>query len=413
MGVRLLPERFGGVLSCMTLNPRRSGIQITFAAIVVIAMVIVVEGGARLFFLLKEASVTKLVNVDSSVLDEYEMADPAHPWNWRPRAGYSATIDQVILGKRKGNKLLAEEFLEDRVLKLKVPRDRVIMRINDDGFKGPDIDKTHSKLRILTIGDSCTFGTVFDEYSYPRSLERELGRMGQPVEVINAGVEGYAPFNVLGRIEEFKALRPEVTTIYIGWNALYAEPERHGVDYYLNSVRLFRKAYGKLREKVLGQTQVALEAYGKPKHAERDAPEVHALDGFEPTFMPELEMVVKEMRATGSEVVLMTLPGLFVMDEEPTPLAMKVGHLPTFTDNPYVLAKISTEYNKRLRRLARAQNLFLVDLEEWSRESFKPRDQFFFDSVHVYEEGQVRIGEYLAEQLLPLVKANSGRLART
>jgi lysophospholipase L1-like esterase len=369
------------------------------------------EGSSRLFFDIKEELRNKIVNVDSSVLDEYEMPDPARPWNWRPRPGYSATVDQIILGKRKGNKVLAEELINDRVIKLNVPRDKVVMRINNDGFKGPDIDKAHSRVRILAIGDSCTFGTMFDEYSYPRVLERELGRLGKPVEVINAGVEGYAPSNVLWRIEEFKALRPEITTIYIGWNALYGEPENYGVEYYLKSVKLIRKAYGKLREKIYGRTEVALEAYSKPKHVQRDAPEVQALDGFEPTFMSDLEAIVNEMRASGSEVVLVTLPALFVMDEEPSPQALKVGHLPLFTDNPYVLAKISMEYNKRLRSFAKNHNLLLVDLEDWSRGSLKPRDQFFFDSVHVYEEGQVRIGQYLAAQLFPLVKHKNERLA--
>ena len=378
---------------------------------VVVVMALALEGGARLFFAVKEQQQAKFVNVDPSVLDDYEMPDPAQPWNWRPRPGYSATIDQVIVGKRKGNKVLAEELLQERVRKLQVPRDRIVMRINDDGFKGPAIDKTHSRTRILTIGDSCTFGTMFDEYSYPRALERELGRLGKPVEVINAGVEGYAPANVLWRIEEFKALRPEITTVYIGWNALYAEPESYGLEYYLKSLRLFRKAYGKVKEKIFGRTEIALEAYSKPKHVQRDAPEVKALDGFTPPFMTDLEMIVKEMRVAGSEVVLLTIPGLFVMDEEPSPQALKVGHLPTFTDNPYVLAKVSAEYNKRLRGLAKTHNLLLVDLEEWSRDALKPRDQFFSDSVHVYEEGQVRIGQYLAEQLVPLVKHNTDRLA--
>jgi hypothetical protein len=189
-------------------------------------------------------------------------------------------------------------------------------------------------------------------------------------------------------------------------------PQSYGVEYYLKSVRLFRKAYEKLQEKIFGRTEMALVAYSKPKQVKRDAPEVQALDGFEPTFMTDLKTIVKEMQSAGSEVVLMTLPGLFVLDEEPTQQALKVGHLPTFTDNPYVLAKISTEYNKRLRHVAKSHNLLLVDLEEWSRESLNPRDQFFFDAVHLYEEGQARIGQYLAHQLLPLLKTNSERLAR-
>src|SRR5262249_41474378 len=109
---------------------------------------------------------------------------------------------------------------------------------------------------------------------------------------------------------------------------------------------------------------------------------------------------------------LLTLPGLFVMDEEPSPQALKVGHLPVFTDNPYVLAKMSQEYNRRLRHLATSQDLLLADLEEWSRESLTPRDRFFFDSVHLYEDGQSRIGKYLAKQLLPLIKVSSDRLVR-
>ena len=394
----------------MTIRPTR--VQIAFTVLVLAAMALVAEGGARLFFAVKEQLRNKVVNVDPSVLNDYEVPDVAHSWNWRPKAGYTATIDQIIQAKKHRGKVLGENLLKKRAAELKIEPNAVVMRINADGFKGPDIDKTHSRVRILTIGDSCTFGTMFDEYSYPRTLERELSRLGKAVEVINAGVQGYAPSNVLGRIDEFKALRPEITTIYIGWNALYAEPERYGVEYYLKSVRLFRKAYEKLQEKINGRTEMALEAYSKPKHVQRDAPEVEALDGFTPTFMSDLEMIVKEMRATGSEVVLLTLPGLFVMDEEPSPRALKVGHLPTFTENPYVLAKISTEYNKRLRRLAKSQDLLLVDLEGWSREALRPRDQFFFDSVHVYEEGQIRIGQYLAVQLLPLVKTNNRRFAQ-
>jgi lysophospholipase L1-like esterase len=387
----------------------RLAVRLASIAILFMILAIILEASARIFFAMKDALRSRSLVVeaiDPSVLDEYEIQDPQQPWNWRPKPGYSATIDRIIAAKRKGNKILAEELLEDTVQKFSAPRDRVVMRINDDGFKGPDIDKAHTRLRILTIGDSCTFGTMFDEYSYPRVLERELAHLGRQVEVINGGVEGYGPANVLARIDEYKLLNPEITTIYIGWNALYAEPESHGVEHYFKSVRLFRKAYGKLEEKIYGRTQMALQAYGKPKHVQRDAYEVRALEGFEPTFMTDLETIVKEMRKAGSEVVLITLPGLFLMDEEPSQKALAVGHLPTFTDNPYVLAKMSAEYNMRLRRLAKNQGLLVIDLEEWSRDSLKPRDKFFFDSVHLYEEGQERIGRYLAQQLLPIVNAN-------
>ena len=384
---------------------QRTRVQIVFTAMVLAAMALAMEGGARLYFALKDAH---LVNVRPSALNDYEMHDAAQ-WNWRPKPGYSATVSQIIQAKKQSGKIFAEELLKRRAAELNIAPDTVVMRINAEGFKGPDLDKTHSRVRILTIGDSCTFGTMFDDYSYPRTLERELTRSGEMVEVINAGVEGYTPSNVLGRIKELKALHPEITTVYIGWNALYAES--FGIEYHLKSVQLLRKAYGKVKEKLFGRTEMALEAYIKPKYVQRDTREMKALSGFTPTFMADLETIVKEMRAAGSEVVLMTLPGLFVMDEEPSPRALEIGHLPTFTDNPYVVARISAEYNERLRHFAQRQNLLLVDLEEWSRESLKPRDQYFFDSVHLYEEGQTRIGQYLAQQLLPVVKGKSKYVA--
>ena len=81
------------------------------------------------------------------------MPDLAHSWNWRPRAGYSATIDQIIQAKKHSGKVLGEKLLKQRAAELKIEPNAVVMRINDDGFKGPDIDKTHSRVRILTIGD--------------------------------------------------------------------------------------------------------------------------------------------------------------------------------------------------------------------------------------------------------------------
>ncbi len=62
-----------------------------------------------------------------------------------------------------------------------------------------------------------------ERFPYARAMERELRRDGVDVEVVNAGVEGYSPVDVVARLDELRALRPDVTTVYIGWNALYRE----------------------------------------------------------------------------------------------------------------------------------------------------------------------------------------------
>ncbi|MGH9197055.1 MAG: SGNH/GDSL hydrolase family protein, partial [Acidimicrobiia bacterium] len=267
-------------------------------------------------------------------------------------------------------------------------------------------DKSHTRPRVLTIGDSCTFGTI-ESRSYPRVLERELSRMGHFVEVVNAGVEAYAPKQVLMRIDEYRSLRPEITTVYIGWNALFNETEAFGGIYtgdgWFCTPRLFSLAYAGFHTLLRGSQANALDAYRKRKVPRRDSHELNALDNYVPAFLDDVERIVDGMRSVQSRIVLITLPGLYILDEEPSERALEIGHLPIFTNNPYVLAKMTTRYNVALRQLARRHEVTLIDLDQWSRRALHPRDRYFFDSVHLYEEGQELIGAHLAEQLLPLL----------
>jgi hypothetical protein len=232
------------------------------------------------------------------------------------------------------------------------------------------------------------------------------------VEVINGGVESYTPANVLMRIEDYKALRPEVTTIYIGWNALWdvplgperSEPENParttvpGSRHWSYTVRLVRRA---IENASADKTRTALAEYHKPKRPDPDDPLLDQLSGWQPSFIPQIERIVDEMESVGSRVVLMTLPGLYLSDRRPTERAMQIGHLPSGTNNPLVLGRLTERYNEALRRLARRRGLQLIDLELWSRSVLEPRDTFFVDSVHLLERGQAELGRYLAERLDP------------
>jgi lysophospholipase L1-like esterase len=235
-------------------------------------------------------------------------------------------------------------------------------------------------------------------------METELRRRGRDVEVINAGVEGYGPANVLARLEEFKALRPELTTIYIGWNALYSETfmkEGRGLLGHSSAFRILSDAYVKAAAALDTPQHQALLAYEKPKHPDRNAPEVEALDAYTPSFLPQLKRVIDGLQSAGGRVALVTLPGLYVMDEAPDARTLEKGYLPPFTENPYVLARMAERYNDCLRELARARGLQLIDLDAWGRKTLEPRADFFFDSVHLYEEGQRIVGTHIAQALAP------------
>ena len=69
-----------------------------------------------------------------------------------------------------------------------------ILRINSRGFRGAEFtpEKPHGVVRIITLGDSVTFGLAGDGCHYPAALQRRFDEEAPGrVEVINAGVEGY------------------------------------------------------------------------------------------------------------------------------------------------------------------------------------------------------------------------------
>jgi lysophospholipase L1-like esterase len=71
------------------------------------------------------------------------------------------------------------------------------VHVNSHGTRGPEFetDKPPSTLRILSLGDSRTFGWgLTDAETYSRQLERRLRELGgsRRVEVINAGVNAWS-----------------------------------------------------------------------------------------------------------------------------------------------------------------------------------------------------------------------------
>ena len=204
-----------------TRQPPTRGRRAAFILIYVVALVLFTETAARALLRVR-ASVEPVPAAGGTLdpeaaakalgLDPYERIDPRDPSNWCLRPGLRMTLADVIENKRRDGHVLAVKYLEARAPVLGVRPGDTAIAIDQDGYRGPEIDRSHARFRILAIGDSCTFGTAFGEsYPYPRVLEAELRRRGRDVEVINAGVEGYGPANVLARLDEFKSWSPSTS----------------------------------------------------------------------------------------------------------------------------------------------------------------------------------------------------------
>lgn len=103
-------------------------------------------------------------------------------------------------------------------------RGRIENRINNLGFRGRDVtvDKPAGALRIVTLGESSTFGRgVRDGWTYPERLERMLSDRvhGLRVEVVNLATphNDSSSLAVLFRTEGLR-LRPDIVTLCAGAN---------------------------------------------------------------------------------------------------------------------------------------------------------------------------------------------------
>lgn len=377
----------------------RLSVKITAAVLIIVAVAGLFEATARIIFAYREEIRSNPfisgILQQSLILDPYEMPSPNGPYHWVLRPGYKATQKELVVGKTKAGRNLGAGVLQAGI-NSQDGKAKTLFRINADGFKGPELDSSHARPRILALGDSTTFGIGI--YDYPRRLEAALEEQGIPVEVLNGGVEGYSPRHLLYEIKRYKLLKPEIITLYIGWNALFSSvPWTDAWENTLRMVWLFEQASQTLRVLYGDPRAYAMKMYNRVLKPVPDSPEVKALKTFQPPFIDKIEKIIDEFESIGSRVVLVTLPGLFTMSVKPLPRALEIGHLPFFTENPYVLAMLTERYNATLRELAGRRDLGIIDLEKWSVGAFKSREAFFSDSVHLNERGLEMVGVYMAD----------------
>ena len=123
-----------------------------------------------------------------------------------------------------------EIFKRDRDLFWRFRPDRTVTskffegktyRINSHGLRGDEIPAEKTVRRIITLGNSCTFGWgVPLEQTYAVQLEKNLG--GQ-YEVINGAVPGYSSFQGKKFLESgLLKLKPDIVTVMFAWNDHWA-----------------------------------------------------------------------------------------------------------------------------------------------------------------------------------------------
>lgn len=145
----------------------------------------------------------------------------------------------------------------------------VKVKINGKGLRGPELDysKPYNAVRILYLGDSITFGHMLKshEQAFPHLIEGILeSRVGKQIETINAGVNGYSPWQeYIYLVTEGIKYGPDLAVIsfvlndvtqkfelirYGGWNEGFELSESVHWLYKKSSILFFlRRVYARIR----------------------------------------------------------------------------------------------------------------------------------------------------------------------
>ena len=126
--------------------------------------------------------------------------------------------DRDLLWRFRPSQEISSRFFEGETI-----------RINKSGLRGDEIPPKSDKIRIVALGNSCTFGWRMKEnQTYARQLEAMVNADSAlpEIEVINAGIPGYS--SLQGQrffMSEILKLQPDVVMLMFGWNDQWAASE--------------------------------------------------------------------------------------------------------------------------------------------------------------------------------------------
>jgi lysophospholipase L1-like esterase len=289
-----------------------------------------------------------------------------------------------------------------------------IIKINNSGFVGAELQPDSPDLfRILTLGDSCTFGPGDGEGAYPELLQSKLQNIAKgPLryEVVNGGVEGHWSEMALRRLRsKAPALSPDIVTIYVGWNDLMkfdplgqADTTRWaGIVTWLDKLWLTKA----VRKAAFFFVRPALAdpAVGPRSRSGHFA-------NYRPRRYEEnLRALVAGVRAVGAQPVLLSLPTVVRADMTVADLKAAAVMFPYYASAYGVgdLLDLLGAYNRSIREIAMEQQVLLIDLDEVfsKRPDSRP---YFFDTMHPSRKGHELIADALFESF-----QRAGLLART
>jgi lysophospholipase L1-like esterase len=267
-------------------------------------------------------------------------------------------------------------------------------RINSHGMRGPEFAKAKSGVRILALGNSCTFGwgVPYDQIWTCRLQQAIHQRLpGQTFEVLNAGVPGYSSYQGKIYFDELLPLKPDIVLIMFGWNdhapagkGIIDSEEKMPGTAILDAQNLLSslKLYQLMRKLLLTATEkkefVRLD---EPTGIRRVPPD---------QFSQNLTDIVRTARAHNIRPVLII----------PPIAALKIY----FKETSSSMHTIHAAYEERIRRVGAYERVPVVDLQQAFDQHDDLFDDAYADCTHFNANGHWVAAETIADTLATMLK---------
>jgi len=282
--------------------------------------------------------------------------------------------------------------------------------INSLGFRDDmeiDIEKPEGTFRIITLGESSTFGWgVSSKDTYSKLFEKRLNEsFSNPLtfQVINAGVPGYTAYQgVLLLKHKLIELSPDLIVVAYGWNHHYVYPltDKERIKP-VSPVALKLVSLARKFRIFQGLEELQRRANNKNKQ------KLKYRVSFEDTRKNLLDLI-KMARLNNIEVILMTMQSN-VLTGQVSQWTLDTHSLDNDKDNMILRHK---RINDTIKTVAQETGVALVDIaEEFRMLKIEDNEELFYrpedavDDVHPNEFGH----SIIAEELLKSFQLNIER----
>lgn len=267
---------------------------------------------------------------------------------------------------------------------------------NSLGLRSPEIPREPApgELRLAVAGASTVAGAYARRNSdtFPGLLEARLrAQVGNPVNVINAGIEGHTLDQTAKLVENGLAgLRPSVIVIYPGLNNMRGMCERPKAARVLQPLPAPGMPPWILsNELIVKNTRSWLLPAANPDL-------VDPAKAFPRGYKATLAQLVRKVRARGIQPVLMTVARAFhgLEREAGLPLAQTALYYNNCLDYDG-LVQAGHLFNQAIAEVAQSENVPLLDLAA----TMPGGPRYFKDAGHFTLAGRQYVADYMAQEL--------------